>query len=368
MKILHLTKKYPDAIGGDSSVVYNLEKQLNKNGHKITILTSNCDEIKNKKNLIKFGIKDKSENLDKITLKRVLSLMYLFLKSFEILKQEKPDIVHSHSIDLGFVVSFACNVYKIPIINTCHGVSFNDSQFSIFKRKLELFFLKNGRFNKIITVDQNSLRNFKEKGINNAIYVPNGIDLNEFKEKKMLKKDRKLSLIFIGRLEKQKGVNYLIESIKILKNVDLKLTIIGKGSEENKLKNIVKSYGLDNKIVFFGNKTNKEVEKELFNSDIFILPSIWEGFPLTILEAWGAKLPVIVTNVGGISAVCKNNENALVIPSKDSNKIAIAITALINNKDLRKKLRVNGNYLVNSVYSWEIITKRFEYIYKEITK
>lgn len=366
MKILHVTKKYPNSIGGDASAVYNLEKQQNKNRHKVFILTTNCDEIKNNKNLIKFGIMDNSENLDTITLKRTISLIFLFFRSFKIIKQVRPDIVHSHSIDLGFILSFACSKYKIPIINTCHGISFNDSQFSIFKRCLELFFLKNGKFNKIITVDPNSLKSFKNNGLNDVIYVPNGADLNTIKENTNSIRGRKIRVIFVGRLEEQKGIKYLIESVKVLKDIEFELIIIGSGSQETKLRGFVKKYGLDEKIIFLGNKKNKEVLYELLCSDIFVLPSIWEGFPLTILEAWTANLPVITTNVGGISKICKNNKNALIIPPRNPRKIASALLALISNKVLRKKLGKNGNSLVKDKYSWQQIALQIDNIYKSI--
>lgn len=366
MKILHVTKKYPNAMGGDAFVVYNLEKQQKKNGHKVFILTSNCDEIQNNSNLIKFGLKDKSRNLDRITVNRIISLIFLFLQSFKILKQIKPDIVHSHSIDMGFILSFACKKYNIPIINTCHGVSFNDSQFSIFKRIIELFFLKTGRFNKIITVDQNSLEYFKENNINNVIYISNGIDLDEFKKNKRSNNDKKLRIIFVGRLEEQKGLKYLIESVKTLQNKEFELIIIGSGTQENKLRSLVKEYGLGEKIIFLGNKKNKETIRQLFNSDIFILPSIWEGFPITILEAWGASLPVIVTSVGGVSKICKNNKNALIISSRSPKEITNCLVTLINDSGLRKTLGENGRKLVEGKYNWKTIAEQMVNIYKRV--
>ena len=87
---MHVTKKYPDALGGDAVVVFNLEKQQKKAGHKVVILTSNCDEIKESNNIHKFGLRDKSAALDKITLKRLSSLIMLCFTSFRVLSGLTP--------------------------------------------------------------------------------------------------------------------------------------------------------------------------------------------------------------------------------------------------------------------------------------
>ncbi len=124
MRILQVTKKYPNALGGDAIVTFNLEKQQMKLGHEVFILTTNCDEIIDKPNVIKFGLKDLAQNWDFVTFKRLFSSLILFFLSFSLIKKIRPDVVHSHSVDLGFILSFICKLYKIPIINQCHGVFF----------------------------------------------------------------------------------------------------------------------------------------------------------------------------------------------------------------------------------------------------
>ena len=184
MKILHATKKYPDIMGGDSTVVGCLEKYQKKIGHKVYILTSNCREVRKSTAVTKYGLKINAIDLDRINLRRIISLFILFFYLFFYLKRIKPDIVHSHSPDLGFILSFYCKLYRIPIINTCHGITFNDMYYSFMKRKLEEFFLKHGSFNKITIVNRNSLGDFKKLKIKNEIYMPNGIDLDLFQKKR----------------------------------------------------------------------------------------------------------------------------------------------------------------------------------------
>lgn len=367
MKILHVTKKYPDIMGGDSTVVACLEKYQKKIGHQVYILTSNCNEIRKSLRVTKYGLKINALGIDRINLNRIISLFILFFYSFFYLKKIKPDIIHSHSPDLGFILSFTCKLYKIPIINQCHGVSFSYKQSTSAKRIIEKFCLKYSKFNKIITVDKNSLSSFKKINIKNVIYMPNGVELEKFNEEKK-KNTNKTIFLFVGRLEKQKGLMYLIEAINILKAKDSKFEVhlIGEGSEEVYLKKLVSKFDSKKYIKFLGGKTFQEIAAYYTDSDVFILPSIWEGFPLTLLEAWAARLPVIITNVGGITKICANKENALIIPSKDSKKVSEAMMTLIKDQNLRRKLGENGRKLVEKKYNWENITKEVEKIYKEV--
>jgi len=369
MKILHVTKKYPDIMGGDSTVVTSLEKYQKKMGHQVYILTSNCSEVIKSPRVTKYGLKIDSLNLDRINLKRIISLFILFFYSFFYLKKIKPNIVHSHSPDLGFILSFSCKVYKIPTINTCHGITFTDKYYSFIKRKVEEVFLKYGYFKKIITINKNSLDDFRKLKIKNVVYLPNGVDLDHF-QKKRHNVNGKTIFLFVGRIEIEKGLKYLIHAVDKLrkKEKNFELLFVGKGRDQNIFQELVIALNLTNYIKFLGKKNIDEVIDYYYKSDVFISPSLHETFPMTVLEAWAAKLPVIITNIGGVSAICINKENALIIPPEDPKKISEAMIALIKDQKLRRKLGKNGRKLVEEKYGWDKITKEFEFIYEEIIK
>ncbi|MCL5072417.1 MAG: glycosyltransferase family 4 protein [Actinobacteria bacterium] len=367
MKILHITKKYPDIMGGDSTVVESLEKYQKKKGHQVYILTSNCDEIKKSPQVTKYALKIDALYLDRINLNRIISLFILLFYSFFYLKKIKPDIVHSHSPELGFILSFACKLYGIPVINTCHGVTFSDKNYSFIKRKLEEFFLKYGYFKKIITVNASSLKDFKKSNINNVDYLPNGVDLDEF-QKKRHKINKKVIFLFVGRVEADKGLSYLIDAADRLKRIEknFELLLVGTGIDQNFFQDLVNELNLSDYIKFLGKKNKDELMACYYNADVFILPSLHEGFPMTILEAWAAELPVIVTDVGGIRTICINKENALIIPPKNPEKISAAMTELIKDKELRRKLGKNGRSLVEEKYNWGKIIKDVDKIYEDV--
>lgn len=365
MRILHACKKYPNAFGGDAVVVSNLEKiQSEKN--QVIILTSNCDEINNQENVLKFGLKTSSQDLDKITMKRMLSLMILSLTSFHILKKIKPDVIHSHSSDIGFALSLASRIYRIPQIMTCHGISYPYRQFSNSKRYLEAFCLKYGGFKKIIVVDSSAISALKNNGIVNVVYIPNGIDLKKFSNYKRKRKDNQIiQFLFVGRLEEQKGVKYLIDASALLhkKTGDFRVNIVGDGSLRDKLKTMVEKKSLSDVVRFYGKVSEKKLFEIYRDSDVFVLPSLWEGFPLTILEAWASNLAVITTNVGNIPTFCSNDRDCLLTKPKNL-MLAESMRRLIEDGNLRARLK-NAGLKNAKKYDWKKINENIVRLYEE---
>lgn len=348
MKILHLTKKYPNALGGDAIVVSNLERQQKELGHEIFIVASNCPEIK--ENILKFGLKDKPHNLDRITIRRIVSLLGLFFWGFKHLRRLKPDVIHSHSADLGFFISLPAKLYGIPIVNTCHGISFPYAQYGYVKRLAEKFFLKYGGFKRIISVDKGSLVHFRGAGIENVVHIPNGVDLEKFQGER--KRGGTFRFLFVGRLEPQKGLQYLIEAIALLKDYDFEVFIVGEGSQREELRKLAEELGVNHLVRFLGRKDGEELVELYLSSDAFVLPSTWEGLPLTVLEAWAAGLPIIATAVGGVQDICVDGENSLVVKPGDSSALAEAMARLVQEDDLREKLSRVARERVRD-FSWE---------------
>ena len=143
MRILHVSKKYPNALGGDATGVSNLEREQKKLGHDVFVLTTKSEGIIDKENIIKFGLKSKYQDWDNLSLKRFISTWILIFTAKKIIKKIKPDVVHSHSAELGYILSKACKKQGIPIINQCRGVSFPyPEKTTLIRRIVEKFCLK----------------------------------------------------------------------------------------------------------------------------------------------------------------------------------------------------------------------------------
>lgn len=370
MKILHITKKYPGAIGGDANVVRSLETHQEKQGHDIFILSASTRELWQKKNVIRFGIRDTAVNLDRVTPRRIISLGCFILTLIRIVSAKRPDIIHTHSAELGFLASFWAKFLGIPVIQTCHGVCFNDRSYSPLKRAFEAFFLKYGAFSCITTVDRCSLADFSRLGISRVRYIPNGVNAALFYRERRDTAPHPFSILFVGRLEHQKGLDILIEAAMNLKKImnDFSLNIVGDGSLKDTLVQQISSRSLGDCVHILGNLPTTELIRQYASSDAFVLPSRWEGMPLTLLEAWAAGLPAIVTNVGGLTEVCRNEENALVVRAGDPYDLCQAMRLLAKHHELAERLGTEGNRIARTEYSWDSVSNAYMEVYLQMVR
>ena len=195
--------------------------------------------------------------------------------------------------------------------------------------------------------------------------LPMGVYLKEFKNDFKFNKN----VLFLGRLADKKGIKYLLEAIKLLKEAKIKVLIAGDGPLRKELENFVKINKLQNKIKFLGYLTGKEKINLIKSCGIFIVPSIItrygdrEGLPVSLLEAMAASKAIITTNVGGMGEIIKNNYNGLLIKQKDPYDIADAINKLFKNKNLAKRIALNARKTILD-YDWKIISEKY---YKTLT-
>jgi glycosyltransferase involved in cell wall biosynthesis len=367
MRILHVAKRYPDSFGGDAIVVWQLVRRQRAAGHTVHILTSNCTDIRDAPGLTKMGLAISSSALDAINLKRILTLIWLVPRSFWYLRRARPDVIHSHTADFGFALSFAARAYRIPMINTCHGVSFINPDHSLFKRKLETFFLKAARYRLILTVDRTSLAGFHKAGIGHVRYIDNAVDRERFKTAPPYWTGR-LELFNVGRVETAKGMKVLLNALAILPpKLDWRLRVAGPGAQLDAYTAYAAQLGLADKVRFLGKVMPKDNATLYASSHIFILPSLHEGFPIVLLEAWAAGLPVIITEVGTVTDVCRDGENALLVNPGSSEQLAAAIGRLANDAELRRRLARNGQRLVREKYTYEALLPQVMAVYEEVT-
>jgi glycosyltransferase involved in cell wall biosynthesis len=179
--------------------------------------------------------------------------------------------------------------------------------------------------------------------------IPNGIDCKEFDRARsdtefMVKHDLKKDtyLLYVGRLSSLKGVHYLIEAFKTVKkrHVKLKLVIAGKGDFEPYLRKVA-SNAPD--ILFLGHVESLEVKKALYENCLaVVVPSIYETFPMVVLEAMACSKPVVASNVGGIPSMVKHGRNGFLVKPMDVGGLEVFISKLCADPNLRKKMGLLG--------------------------
>jgi len=371
MKVMHISKKYPQALGGDAVVVYNLCRQQQKAGHETVIVTSNCDEIVAAPQVYKFGLRDAPAKLDSITPKRLLSLVTLFFQIFPLLSKEHPDVIHTHSIDIAFIVSTAAHFYHIPMIHTFHIVTFYNTTQSAFRRKVELWLAKRTRPRIATAPNTYDVEKLQNAGLTQTVLLPNGVDLHFWRTDigtadTTNEETNDFTFLSVGRLERQKGLEHLIRASSLLARMipaTFKVIVVGEGSEKAALCELVHSQNVADIVTFVGRKSPEEVRALFSKADAAVFPSLYETTPLIVLEAWAAGVPVIASSVGILRDASASFDAAYVVSPADENELADAMSACISDAATRKAVAAKG-YVEVAKYDWRHIAQTAETIYR----
>lgn len=225
-------------------------------------------------------------------------------------------------------------------------------QIGIFNKKSQLFY----KYAKVIlTVSDGFTEKIKPFIKNGKIFtVKPMISFNEtdiVKQRELNIKDN-IKLLYLGRLDKDKGVYELIEAMSKLNKDNFKLEIVGDGIEKQNIAKEIKKLNLENNIILRGSITNKDKIREAYlNADLYILPTYHEGFPRTLYEAMIFGVPILTTFVGGIPGLMKDGYNCLKINVKSSDDIVDKINFILNNKMILSYLSVNGLQTISNVLS-----------------
>jgi glycosyltransferase involved in cell wall biosynthesis len=195
--------------------------------------------------------------------------------------------------------------------------------------------------------------------------IPLGVDTKIFKCSNKNGTSQRLKILFAGTIESYKGIKYLIEGMQIvLKSCqDVKLLLAGGGREIEYYKALVEKAGLNGKVKFLGPIEFSKMPELYKKCDIFCLPSMFEAFGLSIIQAMSCGKPVISTRVGGIPEIIKEEKSGILVPPGDAERLASAIIRLAKHKTLRQKMGAYNRKLCLAKYDWNVIVGRFEEIY-----
>lgn len=188
-------------------------------------------------------------------------------------------------------------------------------------------------------------------GVGANFFAPSGVTRSEARGRFSVS-ERAFTIAAAASLTKKKGIEYLIEAVKELHKAfpALKLLIAGDGPERDTLEAKTRALRLEANITFLG--AFDDVQAVYAASDVFALSSLWEGLPNALLEAMASGLPVVVTDVGGISEVVRNGENGLLVPARDARALAEALARLAREPKLRQVLGTRARENARR-FSWE---------------
>ena len=278
-----------------------------------------------------------------------------FFRVFKFFNKFNPDIIHVH-MDMRYTWLWSL-FYKKKILFTIHS-----QPIRIFDKKSKLLYKLLNRISvsKTIASETQELLGI-EKGEIRTIYNP--VDIPELNMNLMTKKEQKvIKFVNVARFIKLKNHKLLIEAFEevVKRNNRVHLTLVGDGDLLEDMKRLVKDNNIEKYVTFTGNVKN--VGEILKESDIFVLSSTTEAFPVSIIEAMSYGLPIISTNVGGIKEVI--TDNGILVRSQDKKQMVSAMFTIINDATLRAKY-ANNSFLMAHEFSKNKIVKQYSEVYNE---
>ena len=382
MKILMPILHYPPIIGGFEVFSQNIAEGVAKT-EDVFVITSKVINTPNqeaKGNLKIFRtspwtLKDLSYSKPWFIFG---AMFWVFFKSIKLIKKEKIDLIHAQGFLSGILGYILKKITKMPYILTIQSADFsvyhprlNINIIKILYQKIEKAIFKNADF--CHAVSKHLENHFKERGAKKTITIPDGVSQNKFKpdpnkkiNRKKLGFDTENLIICVSRLEYKNGTHDLIEAAKYLKDLDFKIIICGDGSDRKKLEKMVEKFNLKDKVLFLGDILHADLPRYVACGDIFVRPSLAEGFGIVFLEAMAAGLAIIATPVGGIPDFLKDRENGLFCQPGNPKNIADKIEILIKDKALTQRLIQNGFKTIQEEYNWDRISEKLRNLYAKI--
>src|SRR5712691_9024291 len=355
VRVLMLSWEFPPRIiGGISTHVYHLSKSLVRKGNGVHVLTFD------------FPNTQLQEVIDGVRISRVESssvsktdfLLWIYSmnslmieRGKELLRGEMFDMVHAHDWMVGRAALELSKSSGIPLVTTIHATEigrraglYNDYQRAI--HEIEQLLIQYSE--QVVCCSQYMLRHMKANfGVspNRISVVPNAVDISRFNSEMNDGRVQGLKLrlgvrpaesvvLYVGRLVEEKGLHTLIEAFEVLNhdNVEATLIIAGEGPIKEDLTAEVRKRGLETVIHIIGFVDEVTLISLYGSSDIFVLPSFYEPFGIAVLEAMAGRIPVVVSDVGGLSEIVEQGVTGLKAQPRDPVSLAASIRLLLEDR------------------------------------
>ncbi len=314
-----------------------------------------------------------------------------FYKLYKLIRQQKPDIVHTHTAKAGTLGRIAAWLGGVPIImHTFHG----HVLIGYFGRFRSWVFIRIERMlacisTRLITLSQELKKELIEMGIGREEkfeVMPLGLELKQFSEFENLRgkfkaefglPDSTVLIGIIGRLVPIKGHKYFLEAAKkivsefrvkspeLSNGQKIKFVIVGDGELRKELEEYAKELGIADSIIFTGFRQDlPEIYADL---DMVVLSSLNEGTPVSIIEAMASGTPVVATDVGGVSSLVKDDINGFLVKPQDAESLSDGVLKLLKSPELRQNMGKKGRDNIFPLYDITGLVKRIDFLYKSLS-
>lgn len=301
---------------------------------------------------------------------RQVFLLPNFLIKF---KREKPDLLHLNTaltplaIGRDAILAKTAQFLKIPILLHIHGGKFFTQGFgNDFYKRLTKKLLQ--RASAVVVLSETEKEFIEKIGNELKIHVlPNAVSIDEIEKSEREQKEKK-TIVFLSRLHEGKGLKEIRETCRILKNKGIEFHFEAYGAGEKKdsfVRQMTEILGED--FYYGGVVSGREKWKALSGADVFLLPSHYEGLPLSLLEAMAAGCVAVASDVGSIGEIIEDKKNGFLIKSRNVAQIVEKLEFLLSDKADWKNLRRNAEQTIEKKFNINNYIKSLETIYRKIS-
>ena len=353
MKIIQIMPEF--GLAGAEIMCANLTLELAHCGNEVVVVSLFDYHSAITKRLEENGIK-----IIYLGKKRGLDLS-MITKLISVFKSERPDVIHTHRYVMEYVVPAAIICRIKNRVHTVHNIA--QKEVKPGAQKLHYVFYHACGVNPVALSPeiQDTISSIYKLELNCIPVVYNGIDLSKCIPKESWSNEGVFTYLHIGRFSKQKNHEMLIKAFKIVKRnfSRAKLQLIGVGELQDTIKQLVIENELEHDVEFLG--LQDDVYPFLHNADAFVLPSQYEGMPMTLIEAMGTGLPIVATEVGGIPTMI--DSECGILTAVDVKAIADGMLSL---KDCKINEKLGRNALQRSIaFSAEKMCEDYISIYRK---
>ncbi len=372
-RILIFAEFFYPHIGGYESNIRELASRLVRYGYSIDLVTSNTESTIEIESINGF-------NVYRLPCWNIINGTYPIIKpfpsGFRIVRKiwQKPYdaiITNTRFFQTSLIGAVLSKLRKIPLLHiergSCHSVT-NSSLINLIARIFDHTFgawiVCQAQIN--VSVSNAVYIFLQHLGAKSIITIPNGIDTDVFqKTTTEIRQRLKITndtvvLAFVGRLIFAKGVQDLLTQTQILRQKyrNIHLLIAGGGGYRRELEKKVLTLNCQDIVSFLGELNRDQLIDMLSGVDILVNPSYSEGLPTSVLEAGSMALAIVATDVGGTREIIEHGKNGLLIKAGDSIQLNKALSKLLDNKGMRKRLGYNARTYIMNNYQWRRITQQ----------
>jgi len=302
------------------------------------------------------------------------------LRLTRFLRQNRYDLVHTHTSKGGFIGRLAAKCAGVPaIVHTVHGFAFHERSHPVALRVFARLEAIAARWcDRIVTVSEFHRDWAVRLHIGRpgqVIAIPNGIDPGRVRAVRTggeVRRDlgippQDIVILSVGRLATQKGLEYLLRAVRHIEvalHRPFRIVLAGTGPLHDRLASDCRSLGIDRRVQFVGFRDDPG--NLLVACDLVVLPSLWEGLSIALLEAMAAGKPIVATTIGSNKEVTRNAEAALLVPPRDPAALANALVTLANDPAMAKRLADNGHRVFLERYTEERMLRQYAQVYSEL--